>query len=657
MWPAQDNTDKDEFDALANFDDFYHVADEKFSPLEDDFKKKYSFGILGDVNEEIINEEFLDKVAHHDVYELLSDFPENANKEGEDDNISLGSYLEKPHFLEDDDVNVDSFCPQDVCGFSAALKFQADFSNDNEFLTDLNAPLAVNNLVEQTLGGIIECDVSAALEKIKRKKSSSIRPKAREQKKPNPELSSMKHKKQREEIMAAHFLDTGEYRDFSQVSHEFIFEGLKFGSMRGRPQEPFPFKLHKIVEQSEADGYSSLISWLPHGRAFKIHNTSQFVERVMKKYFYQTKLSSFQRQLKVYGFYRLQHNLDEGAYCHELFLRGRPGLCAGIMRKKSRRTVDLKKEPNFYAMPPVDPINGNSCKAEHADFLIEPRTVCYLNKQDKTEAKEDVKATVQPQSKHLASERLKSRRTVDLKKKPNFCAMPPVDPINGNSGKAEHADFLIEPRTVYYLNKQDKTEAKEEVKATLQPQSKHLASERLKSRRTVDLKKKPNFCAMPPVDPIKGNSCKAEHADFLIEPRTVCCLNKQDKTEAKEDVKVTVQPQSKHLPSEIVPDKENNTTSTPESEPVLSAPALQILPPPPMPLSDAAPPVSMPIKTVNSKPTPIRIIRNGKALTKRDVKSGGFRLVTNISNKHSKTVIPSVSPQVSLMVAQGFPLK
>jgi len=66
--------------------------------------------------------------------------------------------------------------------------------------------------------------------------------------------------------------------------------------------EIFPIKLFKILERSEIGGYSSLISWLPHGQAFKIHNEDLFKEHIMKKYFFQTELKSLKHQLYVYGF-------------------------------------------------------------------------------------------------------------------------------------------------------------------------------------------------------------------------------------------------------------------------------------------------------------------------------------------------------------------
>jgi len=121
---------------------------------------------------------------------------------------------------------------------------------------------------------------------------------------------------------------------------------------------PFPVKLHGMLDRIEADGLAHVVSWQPHGRCFVVHKTKEFVNHVMPKYFKQTKMASFQRQLNLYGFNRLTGGIDKGGYYHELFLRGKVSLAYDIHRMRVKGTgvrlpTNPDKEPNFYTLPPI----------------------------------------------------------------------------------------------------------------------------------------------------------------------------------------------------------------------------------------------------------------------------------------------------------------
>lgn len=70
---------------------------------------------------------------------------------------------------------------------------------------------------------------------------------------------------------------------------------------RGGVYDPFPMKVHRMLDQSMVDGNESIVSWLPHGRAFKIHKPKAFADIIMPRFFNQSKYTSFQRQLNLYG--------------------------------------------------------------------------------------------------------------------------------------------------------------------------------------------------------------------------------------------------------------------------------------------------------------------------------------------------------------------
>jgi hypothetical protein len=70
---------------------------------------------------------------------------------------------------------------------------------------------------------------------------------------------------------------------------------------RGGIYDPFPLKFHRVLDEIAHEGLDSVVSWVSHGRAFKIHNPSLFVTDVMPRFFSQSKYTSFQRQLNLYG--------------------------------------------------------------------------------------------------------------------------------------------------------------------------------------------------------------------------------------------------------------------------------------------------------------------------------------------------------------------
>ena len=122
------------------------------------------------------------------------------------------------------------------------------------------------------------------------------------------------------------------YHDFSSVQDTMGFVRKKTGGVT----QPFPEKLMDMLT-AEADN-QTVVGWLPHGRAFIVRKPKLFTGEIMPKYFRQSKLTSFQRQLNLYGFRRLTQGADAGAYYHELFLRGRPQLCMRMNRQKVKGT-------------------------------------------------------------------------------------------------------------------------------------------------------------------------------------------------------------------------------------------------------------------------------------------------------------------------------
>lgn len=107
-----------------------------------------------------------------------------------------------------------------------------------------------------------------------------------------------------------------------------------------------------MLDGAERNGFASIVSWQPHGKAFLIHKPDDFASDVLPKYFEGSKFRSFQRQLHIYGFQRIKNknSPDCNALYHELFCRGHQSLSMRMKREKikgDKRT--LLTEPNFYS--------------------------------------------------------------------------------------------------------------------------------------------------------------------------------------------------------------------------------------------------------------------------------------------------------------------
>jgi hypothetical protein len=102
---------------------------------------------------------------------------------------------------------------------------------------------------------------------------------------------------------------------------------------RQRKKEAFPGKLYRLLADEESRGNSHIISFTPDGNAFKIHDPDAFMKDVAPNYFDQTHFTSFVRQLNLYGFDRVSHGHERGAFIHPQFLRGRGDLASRIQRQ------------------------------------------------------------------------------------------------------------------------------------------------------------------------------------------------------------------------------------------------------------------------------------------------------------------------------------
>jgi len=112
----------------------------------------------------------------------------------------------------------------------------------------------------------------------------------------------------------------------------------------------FPAKLHKILSIPEL---SHIISWMPHGRSWRVLQPKLFEEKVMPKYFaHQSKYASFTRQVNGWRFKRITIGPDRNCYYNVFFLRDFPQKTRGMTRRSSAEAKVLNSmtgdNPNVF---------------------------------------------------------------------------------------------------------------------------------------------------------------------------------------------------------------------------------------------------------------------------------------------------------------------
>lgn len=109
----------------------------------------------------------------------------------------------------------------------------------------------------------------------------------------------------------------------------------------GSSDNSFPEKMFQILDSESPE----VVHWLSHGLAFKVVDPWRFSIEVLPKYFRHNKISSFQRQLNLYGYKKITKGNDLGATFHPSFQRDNRELMTDIKRV-AIRSSDLHNVPH-----------------------------------------------------------------------------------------------------------------------------------------------------------------------------------------------------------------------------------------------------------------------------------------------------------------------
>jgi len=86
----------------------------------------------------------------------------------------------------------------------------------------------------------------------------------------------------------------------------------------------FPDVLYEMLEAAQKEGFDDIVSWLPDGKTFRVHQKLDFVQDIMPRFFGLSKYKSYQRNLNLWGFFAVGTGPRKGDCSHPHFLRNDP---------------------------------------------------------------------------------------------------------------------------------------------------------------------------------------------------------------------------------------------------------------------------------------------------------------------------------------------
>jgi hypothetical protein len=106
----------------------------------------------------------------------------------------------------------------------------------------------------------------------------------------------------------------------------------------------FPLRLHQLLDSTEKEDKSRIVSWLPGGKSFKVHDKAAFANKVLPLFFGTSKYKSYQRNLNLWGFRTVSNGPEKGRCSHPRFQKGLPDLCHAMERVPVKRIGAMRSQ-------------------------------------------------------------------------------------------------------------------------------------------------------------------------------------------------------------------------------------------------------------------------------------------------------------------------
>ncbi|KAG2253557.1 hypothetical protein Bca4012_101265 [Brassica carinata] len=128
---------------------------------------------------------------------------------------------------------------------------------------------------------------------------------------------------------------------------------------------PFLRKCYEMVDDSSTD---SIISWSTNGdNSFVISDTTVFSAQLLPKYFKHSNLSSFIRQLNIYGFRKV--DADRCEFANDWFVRGQKELLKNVIRRKNVQSTSEHQSKTTTTDASQEKKSGESELWKEVDIL------------------------------------------------------------------------------------------------------------------------------------------------------------------------------------------------------------------------------------------------------------------------------------------------